>query len=86
MSVQEGVGEAVGRFAETVGVQAANDPAGVGTVALSSLGAIAASGLAWWWRRRRAREGRRKVNLDIPAGERVNLTFSGGQGATDGAD
>jgi hypothetical protein len=68
MSVQSEVGEAVGRFCDTVSASAAADPSTVGTVALSLAGTVAA-GLAWW-RKRRNREGR-EARIPVTPGHDV---------------
>jgi uncharacterized membrane protein YebE (DUF533 family) len=55
VSIQSEVGEAVGRFADTISAQAVADPSAVGSVALSAAGVLA-GGVAWWWRKHRNRE------------------------------
>jgi hypothetical protein len=70
MSLNEEVGLAVGRFADTLSAQAAADPSAVGSVALSAVAVAGAAGLAWW-RRKRPREGRSVVRAEVPAGQRL---------------
>lgn len=77
MSFNEQVGEAVGRFCDTLSSQAAADPSAVGGVALSGAAALAGSGLAWWWRKRRPRERCSEVNAKVPAGQCMMINVSG---------
>jgi hypothetical protein len=76
MSFNEQVGEAVGRFCDTVSAQAVADPSTVGSVALSAAGVLT-GGLAWWWRKRRPRERCSEVNAKVPAGQYMMINVSG---------
>jgi hypothetical protein len=72
----EQIGQAVGQFFQAGAEQAAADPRGVGAVALSSVAAAGAGGLAWW-RKRRPREGRSVVRAEVPAGQRLAIDVGG---------
>jgi hypothetical protein len=79
VSIQSEVGEAVGRFADTLSGQAASDPSAVGSVALSALGAAGAVGVGWWCRHRfgRPRERCSEVNARVPEGQSLAINVSG---------
>jgi hypothetical protein len=82
VSIQSEVGEAVGRFCDTLSSQAAADPSAVGSVALSGAAALAGSGLAWWWRKRRPRERCSEVNAKVPEGQSLAINVSGERAKT----
>jgi hypothetical protein len=76
MAFNEQVGEAVGRFADTISAQAVADPSAVGSVALSAAGVLAA-GVGWWCRKHRNREkhSRRASEARFPVSPDQDVEF-----------